>query len=256
MRLLVLSFLVFFSAFSQARVFSFKDRRVAPFFRGSIAYSHLGEDAFSNSSYSGATRPALEGEIPWNYGAELGLSLGLTDTFFVRLGAEAVRASNGAVKGSDPGGTLWFDLDTSVFAFNPSVTFEYDYYQVGNSRFYFLLGGGSANVTLVNRYTMTAAGQTALGVASFNEKAEARVYSGHTALGMETLFADNVTFMIDLGYRYMPIPELKLKADVASIAQPTGLKGGVLKNSDGTTRDLTLSGFYTSIGFKFYLSFL
>lgn len=245
--------LLLVSSLAEARVFSFKEKGVAPFFRGSIGQSKIDDNAYGESSGTATATPSLSGAIDWNFGGEFGLALGFSETFFVRLGLEMLSAKNGDVKGMNGSGTTeWFTLDSSVFVFNPNVSAEFIFGQVGNFRMFTLVGVGMANVTLENRYSMTSAGTTALGKSDFIEKAEVNTHSAQAAVGFEVLFTDIVTFMWDVGYRHLPVSKLKLKGDTNSIAQGNVEKGETLKNTDGTTRSLDLSGVYTSLGFRFY----
>jgi hypothetical protein len=235
---------------AQARVFSFSDRRIAPYIRGSIGYSQLQDSAFADSS---GANTSIDGTVPWNYSGELGLALGLSDSLFLRFGAELLSGGNGDITGSSAAGAQWFKLDSSVMAFNPNIGVEFIYSTMGNWRFFTVVGVGMAQVTLENRYTMTPAGATALGKPSYNEKAKANAYGGTISTGLEALFTDNVTVMLDLGYRYLPVKELKLTGPVSTVAQPSGKEGDVLKNSDGSTRELDLGGVFASVCFRFYI---
>lgn len=222
---------------------------VAPYVRGSIGYSQLQDAAFADSS---GPNTVIDGSVPWNYSGELGLALGITDNVFLRFGAELLSAGNGDITGSSSAGAQWFKLDSKVFVFNPNIGVEYIYSATGNWRFFTALSVGMAQVTLENRYTMTTAGAAAL-VPSYNEKADATAYGGWVSSGMEALFTDNVTFMLDFGYRYLPIKEMKHKGNATTIAQGAVVKGNILKNSDGSARELDLGGFFASLSFRFYI---
>lgn len=97
-------------------------------------------------------------------------------------------------------------------------------------RYYGALGGGYANVTVVNAYKFNSVGTARWGLADYDEKMEANAIEAHGEMGLETLFTDNVTFLCGIGYpRYLMVPKLKYKGDVNTIQNP----GGVLK---GDTR--------------------
>ena len=241
------------SATSEARVFSYKERWFAPFVRGSMGYSRVNDSAFADSSgYNTST----SGGVDWNYGGEFGFAIGLTDSLFMRVGAEVLNMKDGDAKGKSAAGVDWMTIDSSVFVFNPNVGFDYYYSQIGNVRFFGSASVGMATITLENRYDLTSAGSTANGnQPDFIEKAEAQTYSGTASMGLEALFTDNVTVLFDAGYRYLPVKEFKLKGNVDSFGNPTAAKGDVLLNNDGTRRSLDLGGFYTSLTFRFYLNF-
>ena len=240
-------------AAAQARVFSYKDAGVAAFLRGTGGLSQLDQDQFANANGG----VSVDGSSQYQYGGELGAALNFGN-LQVRLGAEVIQhrpVSEG--KGTDSSGAQMFTLNSSVFVFNPNVTFEYSYAGSGDMRYYGALGGGYANVTVVNEYKMTGAGTTRFGVTDFDEKMETTVYELHAETGLETLFTDNVTFLAGVGYRHFLVPCLKYKNDASTISTP----GGVIKvdpvlNEDGSKRHLNLGGFFASIGFRFYLNFM
>lgn len=239
-------------AVARARVFSYKDSGVAAFLRGTGGLSQLAQDQFAN----GDGGIAVDGSSKYQYSGELGAALNFGN-LQVRLGAEAIQhrpVSEG--KGTDSAGTQMFTLNSSVFVFNPNVTFEYSYAGSGDMRYYGALGGGYANVTVVNEYKMTGPGTTRFGVTDFDEKMETTVYELHAETGLETLFTDNVTFLAGVGYRHFLVPSLKYKGDANTISNPGGvLKGEPVLNEDGSKRRLNLGGFFASIGFRFYLNF-
>jgi opacity protein-like surface antigen len=128
---------------------------------------------------------------------------------------------------------------------------------VGNTRFYLAGGAGLAMVTVENRYAMTAAGKSQTGLSDFNELMEGTATSGHVGLGMETLFTDNVTFTMDVGYRYLPVTALKYKGDAKTLQKPGGVsKGDPVVNADGSSRTLNMGGLIIGVGFRFYLNFI
>jgi hypothetical protein len=252
---IILFILMGLSINSEARVFSYKDSGLAAFVRGTGGLSVLNQDAFGNSSGAGTT---VDGKSRYNYGGEVGFMLGLTSSFHVRFGAEVFQNHPVVGDGVDSSGTTRFTLNSSVFVFNPNIAFEYVYKTTGNLRFFGEVGGGYANVTVVNDYKMTSAGTTALGVGDFKETMDTNVISGFLGMGLETLFTDNVTFIIDVGYRYLYAKALKYKADTKNILSPTtGVhKGDPVVNQDGSNRKMNLGGPYGGIAFRFYLNFL
>ena len=250
----LLAALLVLPCLAKARVFSYKDNETGAYVRGTGGLLSLDQDPFGNSSGPGTT---ISQSTKYDYGGELGFMLGLTPNLHLRLAAEVIQANPVAGDGTDASGATLFTLNSSVFVFNPNVAFEYVYSTHGNMRFYGELGVGYANVTVVNTYKMTSAGTAALGVSDFNETMETNVLSGEAGIGLETLFTDNVTFLADFGYRYLPVHSLKYKADVNNIVSPGGVhKGDVVLNQDGSKRQFNLGGVFTGVAFRFYLNFL
>lgn len=236
---------------AQARVFSFNDANLAPYLRGTGALSKVGQTAFSSSS---GTDTVLKGESTYAYSGELGFLFGLGDSLKVRLGAELIEHKPVDAKGLNSSGAERFQLASSVTAFNPNLSLEFIYKTTADVRFYFLLGGGYADVTIDNRYKMS---NNDLSVGDFNEKLSGVAYSGHVGIGAETLLVDNVTFSFDLGYRYLPVRSLTYKAAVNNIVSPSGVvQGAEALNHDGNPRAIDLSGISVAMTLRFYLNFL
>ncbi|MGE0529098.1 MAG: hypothetical protein AB7G93_17885 [Bdellovibrionales bacterium] len=240
---------------AQARVFSYKDAFLSSYIRGTGQLSAVGKEPFGNSS---GTDTSVDEETRFGYSGEIGFVFNLTQSFHLRLGAEAIQHRPvKEAKGLSPSGAERFSLDSSVFVFNPNVALEYVYSQRGNLRFYMTAGVGLAEVTVENRYTMTAAGTSQLGVEDFNEKLAGSTYSSHFGVGLETLFVDNVTFSFDVGYRYLPVPSLKYKGPTNPIVSPGGVnEGDEARTHGGGKRQLDLGGLTLSAAFRFYLNFL
>ncbi len=253
MRVLAVVLIYMLSApFAEARIFDYKDSALAAYMRGTGGLSSVKQDAFGNSSGSGTS---VDGSSKLDYGGEVGMMLGFGQNLHMRLGIEMIQHQTVSGTGSSPSGVERFKLESSVFVFNPNVTFEYVYKTISGFRFYTAIGAGLADVTVENRYTMSAS--TDLSVPSYNEKLQGSGVSGHALVGMETLFVDNVTFALDLGYRYMPISSFKYKGDVNNFVAPTGAsKGAEALNADGNKRALDLGGVIVGASFRFYLNFL
>lgn len=240
---------------AHARVFSYKDSGVAPYVRGTGGFSALNQDPFGNSSGAGTS---ISGTTAYNFGGELGVMLALSPNLHMRIGAELVQENPVNSEGLNSGGTSLFTLKSSTLIFNPNVTFEYVYSVHGTARFFAELGVGYANVTVTNKYQMTSPGTSALGgVGDYNETLAANTLSGIAGVGLETLFTDNVTFVADFGYRYLPVNDLKYGGAVNNIVSPGGVaKGDPVLNADGSKRHLNLSGLFGGVAFRFYLNFL
>lgn len=248
-----LSLLVILPLTAQARVFSFKDSNLAAYLRGTGGFSEVEQDPFIHSSGVGTS---VEAKTDYSYSGEIGMLFGMGESVRVRLGVELIQ--HFPIKdatGTNASGTERFQLESSTTVFNPNVAFEMTYAAAGNTRYFFELGAGYADVTVENRYTMAATSD--LGIGDYNEKLTALGYSGTFAFGLETLFVDNTTFSLVAGYRYLPVPELKYKGDAITAQSPSGVaKGDVAKNHDGSNRSLDLSGIFVGLSLRFYLNFL
>lgn len=247
--------LILCASSAEARVFDLKSATMAPYFRGTGGTTPLGQDAFIHGSGTGTD---IKSKSNYNYSGELGLSLNMSDRLNIRLGAEllsAIPVSNAAGNNSSSGAER-FMLNSNITVFNPNVTLEILTMMGKNSRFYNTLGVGYASADLKNSYTMTTTGTSELsGLTSFDEKATGSSISYTTAVGFETIFADNVTMSLELGYRYLQFSNLSHTGTAKTIAQGDVQKGDTLKNADGTSRRIDLGGAFVGLTFRFYLDF-
>ncbi|MBX3021732.1 MAG: outer membrane beta-barrel protein [Bdellovibrionales bacterium] len=236
-----------------ARVFSYKDTNLATYLRATGGLSSLGQSAFKESS--GSQTDSIDGSSKFSYSGEIGFMFG-AGNFNVRIGAELLQhrpISDG--KGTNASGDELFQLNSSASAFVPNVTAEYTFETKNNTRVYALFGVGYADVTVENRYRMSTAGTAAYSVGNFDELMSATSTSYHAGVGVETLFTDNVTIALDLGYRHLQVGSLKYKTDVTGIGGSAS-KGEAVVNSDGSKRTLNLGGLNVGVNFRFYLNFL
>ena len=239
---------------AEARVFNFKDTSLAAYVRGNFGMSSVGKDAFKDSSGAG-TR--IDGSSRFAYGGEFGAMLPFGPDFHLRLGAEIIQHQGVDAPGVNSAGDELFQLQSSVFVFNPNVTAEYAYRTGARLRYYMAAGVGYADITVENKYRMTGAGAGEFGVGDHTEKLTAQTLSGHVLLGFETMFVDSTTLSFDVGYRYLPVAALKHKTSESTIVHPGGTeKGADADNHDGGTRKLNLGGPYAGMTLKFYLNFL
>jgi opacity protein-like surface antigen len=242
------------SSVSVARTFNFKDESFGAYFRGTAGFSGVGTDQIDNSAGSNVD---FDKKAHYNLSGEVGFIVYSTSHFNLRVGGELMSTDSvmGA-KGSSGSGTPLFDLDSRVLAVNPMATFEYIFKPTDHSRFLAYLGLGSATVSLKNSYTFTSAGQTVFGQgASLSESSTAQVTNYNLGVGYEILFVDSVTAMFDLGYRYMPVNELKYTKATTTFDGTAVGKGDKVINADGSTRKFDLSGVYLGVSFRFYVNF-
>lgn len=250
-RALLLIYIGSLAVGAHARVFDYKESGLAGYIRGTGGLTNLDKDAFDKAS---GTDTKVSGSSAYAYGGEFGMMFGFAPNFHMRLGLEVMQPSGlSGAKGSSPAGVERFKLDSSVFVFNPNATFEYVYKTKGAFRFYGAAGVGWADVTVENKYAMSAS--TDLPTANYSEKLGGSAMSAVFLTGFETLFVDNVAFALDLGYRYMPIASLKYKGDVTGFTG-AGTKGADALDANGEKRKLDLGGFILGASFRFYLNFL
>lgn len=239
---------------ASARKFSFNSEDMAAFFRGTGGLSAVDQDAFDKSS--GAATSLSSEKSSFNYGVELGFLLKIHETLNLRLGAEILQAKVSEVKGKNASGTELFTLESDIFAFNPMANLEFAWGASETSRFIGYLGFGLASVRLDNKYEMTTTGTSELSQNSFTEKSEGSFVNGVVGVGWEGLFVDNVTAMVDVGYRFLDVNKLKHSADNPVMGGGTASKGSEVTNADGSQRTFDLGGPYIGLSFRFYIDII
>jgi hypothetical protein len=226
----------------------------APYVRGTLGDAWTHQEAFINEV--GAT--SVDGTSTYSFSGEIGFMFRVTKGFNLRVGAEAFEPNpiSGAV-GSDSTGAQLFTLNSSVFVFNPQIVAEVvlTTFKTGN-RILWTAGVGDAFVNLKNDYTVTAAGQTALGVGSYTETATAQQINGFTSAAYEFYMVDHLLGMLEVGYRYFPVTGLNHSQDQKTFAEKSGsgaTSGSPLLNSDGNQRKIDLSGVFVGVSLRFYI---
>lgn len=252
LKILFASFIFFVSSLAHARVFSFKEESLAVYFGGSAGYLSLNQGAFKNSSGSLTTK--FSDGVTYSPAIELGASLKVEKVTF-KFAAEILQTNTlRDVSGKNTSGTELMSLTSKVFVFNPNLVIEFTLMQKPQSRSFFGLGAGMAKVSVDNTYALTSAGQTAYsGLANYTDKTGASSISYSVHFGQEYHFIDNVTFMYNLGYRYMNFTALEYKT-AATAFQGAVAKGDAAKLNDGTNRGLDMSSVFFGVSFRFYIS--
>ena len=241
-------FIGFYQASVEARVFDFKSEQLATYVRGTFGTSQLFATPYGNSSGTGVT---TDKKSTIAASGEIGVLLS-SQRMNLRLGVEFLAPQRFAdVVGKNSSGATYFDLNSQTYAVVPMANLEFLAQQTPTTRLIFGVGGGYAYTTLINKYTMTTAGQAALGN-DVTESAKAQSFAGQAYVGYETLFADTATVLFEAGYRYLPVAQLKSSVQAQAPAG-TESPSSILINMDGTSRKIDLSGAYVGLSFRFYI---
>lgn len=248
--MIVLAQFAFISS-AMARKFDFKNERIAPFFSGTYSPSTSGNGGYAQSS--GAGTASYDKAPTYNYTAGFGVAWGTSRVGFV-VGGEVLSPQRFPedFTGYDAAGTALYTLHSSTLIYILTATIEYRMIAQATNNLILGLGGGVGFANIDNDYTMTAAGTTALGVGSFNETAQNRVTTLHAYLAYEFLLTDTVTFVLQAGYRHLPVGSLLSTRTGPSI---TGnqTEGTEIKDNNGQDRRLNFSGPFGGVAFRFFL---
>lgn len=237
------------SSIAEARVFNFKDEHFAIYVGGTFGNSNAGDGAYSLSSGNGVS---FDKKVQSTSSAEAGLLISLDQVNF-KLGVDYVMPRElQAITGTDASGTKLFSLDSKVAAFVFGGGIELLPFRRPWHRALIGFTYGYAMASLTNRYTMTPAGSTALGVGDFSEEATGNGVMLQGYLGWEANFTDVWTITIHAGYRELLIPAFKSTKATTAISGNQS-EGQDIRNMDGTVRSMNLGGVFAGINFRFYL---
>jgi hypothetical protein len=238
----------FLSETVQARVFDFNQTKVATYFKGNAGFSYAQQDAYKLSS---GANTIFSDQPPYNWGGEFGL-LFAANKIGLRLGYELVNPfKQSGIEGVNSSGTQLLTLDSQIIGKFPVAHVEL--YAAGNrktNRMTVSGGYGYGTVDLNNTYSNI----TGYAISNYTEKGTAAASLLEFAVGFEYLFVDNVTMILDAGYRDVTTGKFKAQNSFTNMSGQSIIKGDVLKNSDSSNRSLNLDGYWVGIGFRFYIT--
>ena len=236
----------------EAKVFSFTNVNLSSYLKATGGSSTVHNDAFVAGA-GGYDQVTLKDGAIYSFGGEFGFSFEM-GSVTSRVGVEVNRPQKlNDYEAKDASGQILYTLVSDVVAFSPTITLEWAISKAGDSKTYLFTGGGYSYISLVNNYTMTAAGSTAFGgTTSFIEDAKTQSVFGTIGLGYEMLLVDNVTMSMEAGYRHSEARRFLMRGPSNAISKAYQ-EGDVLKNTDGTDRRLILSHPFVGILFKFYI---
>lgn len=244
----LLAFLLLCPLMGEARVFDFNRETFAAYFMGTAGTSALGTGAVSGES--GGTVSFSE-ESKTLYSGEFGFLYSRPQVSF-RFGFEYL--SPDAMKDSvaNNGTTDLYSVDSITQAYIPKITIEFNVRGIGDARSFVGFTAGSANFTLKNDYTMTAAGSAQWPGMDTSVEGKGTGTLMALSLGHEGLLSDTTTYAFEIGYRYLKIEDLKYSGD-ANVFGTSHSSGDAMKTQAGSARDIDLSGVYLGLSFRFYL---
>lgn len=235
---------------ANAKRFDLQTLNVAPYLKGDIGTSSANQNVFYKSS--GAAE--FQEKVRFQYGGEIGVLL-TSKKAGLRLGVLILSPQKmDAIEGKDAGGTPLFNLTSTVLGVFPIAHFEMSPHVDSSKRVFISIGGGIGSITFLNDYKFTAAGTSTYSMVDFVEEGKANATLIDAGAGFEFLLTDNVTMLMNGGYRHMAVGDYKHMRD-ATTFQGGVAKGDTVKNYDDSKRQLNLSSTYIGLGLRFYINY-
>ncbi|MES3039039.1 MAG: hypothetical protein V4736_14120 [Bdellovibrionota bacterium] len=207
--------------------------------------SNLGSKALDGESSAGVFSKTVDR----NMGGEFGFVY-LQQRFALRFGFEFLKPDRleGTSASTSSGSAELYKVDSEVIGYIPKVGAEIHLLQFENQRVYLQGTVGLASVTLKNAYTDVTIAPTASH--TVEAKGTGNLIQG--GIGYEVYVFDKTTFATELNYRSLVIDNLKYSKSVTTFS---GAKfdGQDYVGASGAQRTLDFTGYYISIGFRWWL---
>ncbi len=240
-------FMLALGSTAQARVFNINKETFAAYFNVTGGGSAINTAAVENESGSGVN---FSGGVKYNYTGEFGF-LYSRPRASLRFGFEILKPS--VLESTANNGADLYSAKSDILGYVPKLTFELNVHGTNTYRSFVSVTAGSANITMKNDYTLTAAGTAAYpGVTDHGVEAKGSGTLLSASLGYEGIMTDTTTVVVEFGYRQLKIDNLKYSKDVTTFS---GAKtsGDPVLDSSGKQRELDFSGGFISLGFRFYM---
>jgi hypothetical protein len=245
----VCCFMMFFAPQTRAHVFDMSTAKFAPYVKG-IYGSGFENTTVAKSVGSNTT---MEAKFSSLLGGEFGFAWASPSLNF-RFAVEMLLPTKlEDIKGYNASNQELFSADSSMNVVSPKIGFDFNFKSTKLSRWFVFVEGGSSTLTSTNNFTLTAQGNTDLAVSTdFAEELKGSSTMYQYGAGGEIHVFDTTTMYLEAGYRSMEFASMNYNKDVTNIGG-VRTKGTVALNSDGSNRELTLTGYYGSLGFRIYI---
>jgi hypothetical protein len=248
----------FLTSVAHGRIFNYKKQNFSAYLRGQYGLNKAQKTAFQpgfpTSGSTTVTFPDHDG-VNQDYDAELGLGLNV-GRLNTRLGLGLIYPQPvTSTAGKNAAGTALLSLSSQISSLVPRATFELALKQTDTFKAYVGVAAGYAITTIKNTVSLNAAGQAAFPTAAVDYTEEGTSYGllGEVLAGLEFAAFDNVGFSLDAGYRYLNHSSFNATRGANTVGGVV-TTGSTLRNVDGTTRTLDLSGYFVGGTFRIYFN--
>lgn len=241
-------FLLIYSGTAEARVFDMSEEGFAPYIGGHYLLFSSGIDGDHVSS--GGTGNTFDSTYTTGMAYEFGFTYGIQK---IRLlfGLQYLKPPTMAtIKGSDASGVEQYVLENDISGIIYKAGFEIDLKTWKESRLLLEAQYGSATITVSNTYTFSPGYGGALS--NFKEEIKGTAPLIQAGLGWEFVGFDSTTMLMTMGYRQLAVSAFTHNKAITNFQGNTTI-GSPANNDDGTARTMTLTGYYVSVLFRFWL---
>lgn len=237
-------------SFSYGRVFNLNNETFGSYFLMTGGPSSLNQSPFTGETIE--TTFSYDKKWSAHYSGEFGF-IYVTENLGLRFGVEVFKPTDlTLVSATDSASSRTYNLTSSITGYAPKLGLEI-YLKKTNSTRIFIVGyGGTVSASYTNSYTNV--NYPGVSDHSLDAKGNGNLLGG--SLSFETVMNDTTTFLIELGHRTLNISEFKVsKINPQGSATFSGAPsiGDQTQSNDGKNRSLDFTGYYISLGFRFYM---
>ncbi|MFZ4405023.1 MAG: hypothetical protein ACOYOK_13040 [Pseudobdellovibrionaceae bacterium] len=235
---------------AQARVFNLKNEKLAAYFLVNAGTSKIKQAAFENES---ATTTTYGSQVNSNLLGEFGFFY-TSGVVGFRFGFEILHPLQlNDVQAQDASGSTLYTFSSDLTGYAPKLGLDINLFTSGRWRFFAFGSYSSMSMTMSNQYVMSSAGTAAFpSVSDHSVEAKGSGSEMSYGAGVETTFTDTTTVFLEGGYRNLKINGLTYSKAVTTFTGAQDAGAEVLDVS-GNKRVLDFTGFYASLGFRFYI---
>lgn len=241
---LSLLFFIFLVTGAEARVFKMGNEEFSSYFLVTYGPSLVKDSAFLNES----SATAYDKSSTVNTSGEFGFTYAVGAIGW-RIGFEMIKPTVLAdVSATNAGGTTLYQLKSESSVYAPKLGLELYLWRRETKRIFIFGYSGTASLALKNDYTSVTIAPSATHSAEM--KGAANLAGG--GIGYEGLMFDTTTFIFELGYRTLTFPSMTYTKAVTTFSGAKVIGDPVL-DTLGAARSMSYTGYYGTIGFRFWL---
>lgn len=239
---------IFLSSETFARVLDLNQEKFSSYLFFNEAQANLKDSPWINESTATASDNSYSTSLGGVMGGEFGFTYKV-QTVAWRFGFEIIKPQKLKSINASLSGTTLYQIDSDVTGYAPKIGLEISPWRTPRQRVFIFGYYGSATIMLKNEYTNVTISPTADHTVEMSG-------SGTLAgggLGYEIGMLDTTSFVLEAAYRSLKISEFKYTKNVTTFSGAV-TSGATAYLIDGTTkRSVDLSGFYVTVGFRFWL---
>lgn len=231
---------------AQARVFNLAKESFASY----LSFGYGPVNTARDAAFAGASSApsSYTGQLTNMTGGEFGF-ISAGPIFSWKFGFEVIKPPVVVSTARSSSASL-YEVKSDITGFMPKIGLEINFATTGAVRYYLSSYAGPASFTVTNDYSSVNIAPNT----SFTEKMKGNAQAWGAALGFEFAAFDTTSVNLEAGYRRMMVNELVYGAAIsADFSGSARAVGDPVNLANGERRKIDFSGFYATLGARFWL---